>query len=101
MSVKQIGVRLSAVEFAALRRIPGDTDSDRVRALIHNQSISAGLATQIAMAVTSVVEAKLNQVELALASKISDVHPAPIVRRLAEQLNPILSELVINTRKIR
>lgn len=101
MASKQIGIRLNPDELVALRRVPGDNDSVRIKTLIRNQGIASGLATEISKTVVASLTAMLGETEVRLCTKIDDVHPAPVIRKLAEQLNPILSELLMNTRKIR
>lgn len=100
MGSKQIGIRLNHEELQALRRIPGESDSARVRSLIHNQGITSGFATEITAALMAAVSEKLDQTESRLSMKINGVQVEPLFRKLVELLNPILAELLTNTRKI-
>ena len=85
MPNKFVGVRLDPAELAALRKVPGENDSARVRALIHNQAIATGLIDQMVVALGPKLEA------IAARMIEADKNHA---RKLGEALEKPLSEIL-------
>lgn len=106
MATKQIGIRLSMAELASLRRLPGESDSARVRALIHNHAISTGLAEEISAAVVTALHDKnsgpmtLEAIKAALARFADEIINADKIhtRKLAEAINEPLTEILARLR---
>ena len=87
MGTKVISLRLTADDLAALRKMVGDTDAERVRNLIHNAAISAGLAHQIAAEVAVQIVGQIDK-------NASPLHAE--TQRLVRALGPILNQMYQN-----
>jgi hypothetical protein len=58
MARRLIGVRLTADELTALRRIPGESDSARLRALLHRETVAQSIAEAVATKVKPLIQAE-------------------------------------------
>jgi len=96
MEAKQIGIRVTPSELVALRRVPGNNDSARIRALIQNQGISDGLVHNIAEVIRQENAQLLAGVDKQLSAseqRVIDSNKAQISRLVSEMNKPFMQIL--------
>lgn len=93
---KTIAVRLDPAELTVLRQQPGDTDSERVRALLHNRGISAGLDVAQKAELMKLGDTLSKKIESAV-QQITESDKRNLLK-LVDALNPPVSEILTHTR---
>ena len=87
MRKKQIAVRLDGGELTAIRKLPGPTDAERIRALIHLAGATDGLAAKIGAEVSKKLAVLLLVAVFVLIARVLGVTPDQLVRADREELS--------------
>lgn len=72
---KTVAVRLDEPEISALRKLPGSTDGERIRTLLHAQAMGSQFVDSVASAVASALSKKLDQNHTETTALIKAVGP--------------------------